>query len=149
MARSKSLGNVCANNIPCSSDARLKQHVTNLNYGLHHLLQLRPVSWQWTDPTRHQLTLGLIAQEVEGVIPELILREADPAKPLGLNYLGLVPVVIKAIQEQQVTLTSLKDENAALKTRLTALEQMMQEVKGMREQAQQRPQQQKQSTGEW
>ena len=62
------------------------------------------------DPSERQLPLGLIAQEVEGVIPELILREADPAKPLGLNYLGLVPVLIKAIQEQQTTITTLKAE---------------------------------------
>ncbi|HZS04977.1 MAG TPA: tail fiber domain-containing protein [Blastocatellia bacterium] len=145
---------VCAANIACASDARLKQHVTSLNYGLQHLLQLRPVSWQWKDPSMKQLPLGLIAQEVEGVIPELILREADPARPLGLNYLGLVPVVIKAIQEQQTALeqkeaaiNSIKAENAALKAqnqiiqqrnaeldaRLTALEQIVRQLKATAE----------------
>ncbi len=125
--------NVCANNIPCSSDARLKRGITNLNYGLRHILQLRPVSWAWKDKTDSNLKLGLIAQEVEPIMPELILREKDPAKPLGLNYIGFVPVMIKAVQEQQTTINALKKENAvlqrqnaALNVRLAALEQMMQ-----------------------
>jgi hypothetical protein len=113
-------GIVCAANVTCSSDARLKQNVTGLSYGLPQLLQLRPVSWQWKDPSERQLPLGLIAQEVEGVIPELVLREADPAKPLGLNYLGLVPVLIKAIQEQQATITALKAEQERQLKRLQA-----------------------------
>src|SRR6266568_4691905 len=125
--------NVCANNIPCSSDARLKRGITNLNYGLRHILQLRPVSWAWKDKTDSNLKLGLIAQEVEPIMPELILREKDPAKPLGLNYIGFVPVMIKAVQEQQTTINALKKENAvlqrqnaALNVRLAALEQVMQ-----------------------
>ncbi len=125
--------NVCANNIPCSSDARLKRGITNLNYGLRHVLQLRPVSWTWKDKTDSNLKLGLIAQEVEPIMPELILREKDPAKPLGLNYIGFVPVMIKAVQEQQTTINALKKENAvlqrqnaALNVRLAALEQVMQ-----------------------
>ena len=49
----------------------------------------------------NQLPLGLIAQEVEPVLPELVLRERDAKEPLGLNYLGLVPVLVKGMQEQQ------------------------------------------------
>jgi hypothetical protein len=95
------LGKVCATNIPCSSDARLKQNVTSLNYGLRQVLRLRPVSWHWKAEPQGTLQLGLVAQEVETVMPELVLREADASQPLGLNYMALLPVAVKAIQEQQ------------------------------------------------
>ncbi len=104
------LGCVTGNNIACVSDARLKVHVASLRYGLADVLRLRPVSWTWKDPARTEATIGLIAQEVEPVIPELVLHDVDAAGSLGLNYVGFVPVVIKAIQEQQVSLA--QDEHA-------------------------------------
>ena len=94
-------GQVCAANVPCSSDARLKQGVSNLNYGLSQMLRLRPVSWRWKSEPHGNLQMGLVAQEVEQVLPELVLRGADPSQPLGLNYMALLPVAVKAIQEQQ------------------------------------------------
>jgi hypothetical protein len=106
-----------------TSDARLKRDVTNLRYGLRELLQLRPVSFAWKDPSDQQQHLGLIAQETEQIIPEAVAREADPATSLGLNYTALIPVVIKAIQEQQTTITVLKSENEALHRQNTTLHQ--------------------------
>jgi hypothetical protein len=130
-----------------NSDARLKQRVLNLAYGLPEVLRLRPVSWHWKDRPERGPQLGLIAQEVEALLPELVTTDRAAEQTKGLNYIGLLPVIIKAIQEQQLTITTLKDENAALhrqkaalETRLTALEQMMQGLKGPREQAQQQPQ---------
>jgi endosialidase-like protein len=110
------------NGVIQTSDARLKKTVTNLGYGLSQVMQLRPVSFQWKDRTDGRTHLGLIAQEVENIIPEAVERDKDPATPLGMNYTSLVPVVIKAIQEQQITLSTLKAENAALKARLAGLE---------------------------
>ena len=95
------VGNLCSINYPCNSDARLKQDITNLNYGLDQLLRLRPVTWRWKSEPRGDLQMGLVAQEVEKVLPELILKDADATKPLGLNYMALLPVAVKAIQEQQ------------------------------------------------
>jgi hypothetical protein len=129
-------GVITANNVSNPSDIRLKQGVHSLRYGLREVMQLRPVSWTWKDKADGQRHLGLIAQEVGGVVPELVLRGTDPAATLSLNYVGLVPVVIKAIQEQQASLeskdaeiTALKAANAALNARLAALEQMMRQFK--------------------
>jgi hypothetical protein len=125
-----------------TSDARLKKGVTNLRYGLRELMQLRPVSFEWKDNSDGQQHLGFIAQETEKIIPEAVTRAANPDTPLGMNYSTLIPVVIKAIQEQQNTLTTLKNDNEALQqrnttlqrqnadleTRLLALEQTMQQL---------------------
>ena len=127
---------VCAQNVPCASDARLKQNITGLGYGLKDLLRLRPVSWHWKARPEGMLQLGFVAQEVEPVMPELVLRGEDASKPLGLNYMGFLPVVIKAVQEQQAQierqqaviaaqreqLRSEQSQIASLEARLAALE---------------------------
>jgi hypothetical protein len=94
-------GCVTATNLSCPSDARLKENITPLSYGLPEVLRLRPVTWQWKDPTKTEPNLGLIAQDVEPVMPELVIQNADNKGSLGLNYMGLAPVTINAIQQQQ------------------------------------------------
>jgi hypothetical protein len=44
--------------------------------------------------------LGLIAQEVQKIVPEVV-RADGPSQMLSVNYTALVPVMIKAVQEQQ------------------------------------------------
>jgi hypothetical protein len=105
-----------------TSDVRMKRDITNLRYGLRELMMLRPVSFAWKDPSDQQQHLGLIAQETEEIIPEAVAREADPDTTLGLNYSALIPVVIKAVQEQQTTITALKSENERLSQQNTALQ---------------------------
>ena len=112
------LANVCAANIPCSSDARLKRGVTNLNYGLNQLMRLRPVSWRWKTEPEGKLQLGLIAQEVAGVMPELVTGDEDVTKPLGLNYMALLPVMVKAAQEQQAQIREQQKQIQQLRAEL-------------------------------
>lgn len=106
-----------------TSDARMKKEIADLRYGLRELMQLRPVSFEWKERGDGQQHLGLIAQETEKVIPEAVSREKNSDAPLGMNYTTLIPVVIKAIQEQQSSMTTLKNENEALQQRNTALQQ--------------------------
>lgn len=119
----------------CSSDARLKQDISALNYGLRTVLQLRPVSWHWKNRPTTPLEMGFIAQEVEQIAPELVGRSDDKAQTMHLNYTGLIPVVVKAIQEQQTALdqknaeiNALKTQNAALQERLKRLEQTVEKL---------------------
>jgi hypothetical protein len=114
--------NICAANFPCNSDARLKQGISNLNYGLGQLLRLRPVTWKWKAEPSGPLQLGLIAQEVEPVMPALVMREADATKPLGLNYMGLLPVIVKAVQEQQAEIEGRDARIVALQSQVEQLE---------------------------
>src|SRR6266702_4062833 len=118
-----------ANGTIQTSDARLKQGVAELKYGLSQVMQLRPVSFQWKEGNEKGTHLGLIAQEVDAVMPEAVQKSADANAPLGLNYSNLIPVLIKAIQEQQGTLDraqaeikTLRAENDALNKRIITLE---------------------------
>lgn len=80
-----------------SSDARLKQDITGLGSVLDRVLQLRPVSYRFKSaPASSRPVLGLIAQEVEPLFPEVV-SEHDGLKALA--YAELVPVTVGAIQE--------------------------------------------------
>ncbi len=108
-----------------TSDARLKKDIHETGYGLQHILRLRPVSFQWkksSDPSQH---IGLLAQDLLEVIPEVVKThdfqmEEDGTiteiklETLGVNYSNLIPVLIKAIQEQQEEINSLNERIANL-----------------------------------
>ena len=83
-----------------NSDRRLKDNIEELKYGLSDILKLNPKTFNLKNelkisdnaPTR----LGLIAQDVQKVVPELV---DDSQEFLKLDYISLVPILIRAIQE--------------------------------------------------
>src|SRR5207253_9581326 len=71
-------GNLTVNGIFSNpSDIRLKTGVANLKYGLNEVLRLHPVSWTWKTDSEHRRQVGLIAQEVRPLLPELIVEGTD------------------------------------------------------------------------
>ncbi|MEP7258184.1 MAG: tail fiber domain-containing protein [Flavitalea sp.] len=102
-----------ANGALQTSDVRLKTNIQPLAYGIEELMKMHPVSYNWkTSPaTNHKV--GLIAQEVQLLAPEIVTGDATKEN-LGMNYGELAPLLIKAIQQQQQRLASLKAELAKL-----------------------------------
>ena len=81
-----------------ASDRRLKKDIAPLGYGLAEVLRLAPVFYRWKDPhLGGGREIGLIAQDVRDIIPEVIGRNADGM--LSLDYPKLVAVLVLAIQE--------------------------------------------------
>lgn len=124
-----------------SSDAQLKRNIEPLNDALRMILELQPKSYYFNHELHpgfnlpEQRQLGLIAQEVERVLPSLVLDAHQPdeidkdgkvtLKGFDLkvmNYTGLIPVLIGAVQEQQSILESKQTQIDALNERLSALE---------------------------
>lgn len=112
-----------------TSDRRFKRNIQDLSYGLEELLLLHSVSYEWIDDTAGITNLGFIAQELEQVIPEVVNIANDSMQTRGVNYAELVPLLVNAIQEQQVIIQSQEkliglnqQENAAQNVRLMALE---------------------------
>jgi hypothetical protein len=103
--------NVYLTNSPnVSSDSRLKKDITDLNYGLAEVLKLRPVSYKLIADEEQKTKLGLIAQEVRQIIPEIVTEDNSKEKYLGMSYSELIPVLINAIQEHEKTIEKLKAE---------------------------------------
>ncbi|MCU0541071.1 MAG: tail fiber domain-containing protein [Oscillatoriaceae cyanobacterium Prado104] len=82
------------------SDVLMKKDIRNLSKVLDKVLSLRGVSFQWKDSQPETLPrLGMIAQEVETVFPELV--EMGPNNMKAINYTGFIAIMIEAIKEQQ------------------------------------------------
>ena len=128
-------GNVnISGNYYSSSDAKLKQNIKPVQNMIDKIMQLKPSSYQYrTEEYKMNLPkgnqFGLIAQDIQKVFPELVADQVKPAsfdketneklsdevKYLGINYTGLVPIIISGIQEQQQRIKMLEEENVQLK----------------------------------
>ena len=109
----------------CASDLRFKKDIAPFAQALDALTALQPVhySWRTTEfPDRHFGTSrasGLIAQDVEKVLPELVASDNDGYKAVDYGKLPLL--TIQAVKE-------LKTENDALKSRVAELERLVNEL---------------------
>ena len=121
-------GVVTANGVTLTSDQRFKNTIANINYGLNTIMKLRPVSYLWNADRLHNnnalkgTQLGFIAQEVEKIIPSTVLTDADSLQSKSIKYMEIIPVLTKAIQEQQAQIELLQKQNAMLVKRLEKLE---------------------------
>jgi len=107
-----------------NSDERLKKDITPINNAIGLVSQLEGKTYHWkSDLGRSdRLKYGLLAQEVEEVIPEVVsTNKKDGIK--SVNYQALVPVLINAVNQQQDEISLLKEQLAvqqALLKKLTA-----------------------------
>jgi hypothetical protein len=94
-----------------NSDRRLKRDIEDSPYGLDAVRRLRAVRFNWRDLPNPHKTVGLIAQEVQGVVDEVVYDNGDT---MSVSYLSLIPVLISAIQELDVKLGALEPEALGL-----------------------------------
>ena len=119
-------GGLQAANVTNTSDARFKTNVRPLGGALAAVLALRGVRYTWNalgiqhGGTAHAEQVGVLAQEVEKVYPELVSTDADGFK--SVNYAQLTPVLIEALKELQQQIETLKAQNQALQARTALVE---------------------------
>lgn len=98
------------------SDERLKDDITDLQYGLNEILQLRPVSYNWKNDNINQgKQFGFIAQEVKEVMPELVkefttIEDEEEVVRLGLDKEGIYAALVNAIKELKAEIELLKNK---------------------------------------
>ncbi|MBI3548492.1 MAG: tail fiber domain-containing protein [Elusimicrobia bacterium] len=150
-------GYIVAAGINTASDRRLKEHIEPINGSLGKVLSLRPVSFHWK-PGIEAVTsakgkdFGFIGQEVEKVIPEIVkdvpggsIKSGNGADEIAfdsfkiVDYVRVVPFLTGAVQElhtemaegrgkRQAEIESLQKENAALRGRVSVLEDRIQRL---------------------
>lgn len=124
------------------SDRKFKTKIEPLTGSLDKLMQLNPTSYTFNNDAETvslrlngKSEMGLVADELEKVFPELIKNSFVPMRknPItgeqfpeidykGVNYVGLIPVLIASIQEQQMEIEAKDAEIQTLTERLERLE---------------------------
>jgi len=97
-----------------SSSRRFKNNIQPLDDYGPTIAQLNPVSFNYKNDTHKTKQIGLIAEEVEQVIPELVVRDKD-GLPFSVKYSDLTTLLLYELQKQQKTITTLSKEIADLK----------------------------------
>ncbi len=116
-----------AGNIQCfaltqTSDLCYKQNIKTIESPLDKCLKMNGVTYNWKineykdKGFENKTQYGFIAQEVEKLFPDLVATDNNGYK--SLNYIGLIPVLVEAIKEQQQIIEQLKTQNNTSQSKL-------------------------------
>jgi hypothetical protein len=104
---------VIAYSTSVGSDRKLKKNIKDTPYGLSDVMKMRAVEFDWKEKRKGVHDIGVIAQEVEKIIPEVV-KEVNDLKSdethKVVDYAKLSSVLIKAIQEQQQQINKLEEK---------------------------------------
>ena len=98
-------GTITCVDVNSTSDINLKENIHQIKNPLDKVIQINGVGFRWKDSKEE--AMGVIAQDIEEVIPELV-KISNGTKTV--NYNGLVGVLIEAIKEQQRQIEELKKQ---------------------------------------
>jgi hypothetical protein len=96
-----------------TSDERVKNIHGPVEYGVKEVMALKPVKYSFKSDTDNTVKLGFIAQQTQSIVPESVydtkeeIAEGEPTK-LAMEYVALIPVLVKAMQEQQAMIEALQ-----------------------------------------
>ena len=93
-----------------ASDKRLKNNISNISSPIEKIKQINGVNFEWSDKqsTYSGKDVGVIAQEVEKVLPEVVTEREDGH--LAVKYEKIIPLLIEAIKDQQKEIEELKSK---------------------------------------
>jgi len=96
------------------SDQRVKTNIANSGSALGIVDSVQVRQFDWTVDNSHE-DFGFVAQELNEVLPQAVSVGKTEEEMWGVNFIKLVPILTKAIQEQQAIITQLQADVAALK----------------------------------
>jgi Chaperone of endosialidase len=109
------------------SDQSVKTNIQNLTYGLDSINKLRPISYTYTggktineqgyEDSLRENCIGFIAQEVQPIIPNVVLEMDKEKKLLAVDYTSMIPILVKALQEAVAKIDALETRIAKLEAK--------------------------------
>lgn len=100
-----------------NSDERIKDINSQITDAVTTISSLRAVKYSWKSDKTKKLNIGLVAQDVQAVLPEIVDVQKDEMGTLGVRYTEMIPVLVAAIKELSADLTSAKQEIELLKAK--------------------------------
>ena len=105
------------------SDRRLKENFKPIDKALTKLLAVKTYTYNMKNEDVKQREYGIIAQELQKLFPEMVSSIDSENDYLGVSYIQLVPVLIKALQEQQRIISEQTKKNNDLSAQISLLNQ--------------------------
>jgi len=136
--------------IVLTSDEKVKENIKNIDKSLDKLKLLKSVSYNFKGVTKNEVNnqnsslnnkgfddkpvfkpqnnkdsygrnyYGFLAQDIQKLFPDLVYK--DSAGMLGVDYIGMIPLLVNALNEQEITITTQNEKITDLETRLSKLE---------------------------
>jgi hypothetical protein len=134
-------GNVYCSGSYLPSDEKLKENIQPMQNALEKVMKLEVKSYNFKSsefpemnlPTNQQY--GFIAHNMESIFPELVkenpAKKEQPAEFKAINYVGLIPVLTEAIQEQQRLLETKDERIEHLQNQYTELQNQFDDLKAL------------------
>ena len=122
-------GNVIADDHLFHSSKRWKTNIKPISDALDKVQRLRGVAYDWKADGKHDI--GLIAEEVGEVIPEIVVYEENGVDAKSVAYARLVALLIEGMKEQQKQIDTLKIKNAALEETQTQFSSALQKLEAL------------------
>jgi hypothetical protein len=116
-------GGALADSWSVRSSARIKRNIQTISVPLEILRRLRGVSFDYLESGRH--SIGFVAEEVVGVLPEAVERNPENGEVIGVDYSRLVPVAIEAVKEQQAQIEALSKTVERQQAQIEALKKLV------------------------
>ncbi len=122
-------GKVKSTGINETSDQRLKKNISEIDNALDKVTSMRGVTYDWRRdefPEKNfseGMQYGLIAQELEQIVPELVSTDNNGWK--SIEYSHIVPLLIEAIKEQQQTIDHLQGNEARIAALEASIEKLL------------------------
>jgi hypothetical protein len=154
---SKRWGTVYASNGTINtSDINLKTNIKKLDYGLSEIMKLETITYNWKDSktdnakakakiSQKETKIGFIAQNLLEVLPETVNTHSMVAKDekgnyervknkyLGVYYSDIIPVAVKAIQEQQEIIEAQNKKIESLEAEIFKIESLKSQISNLEE----------------
>ncbi|WP_413288832.1 tail fiber domain-containing protein [Bdellovibrio sp. HCB337] len=105
------------------SDRRLKKNIQPLGQSLETIRKVPVYSYVMKDDPNERTEYGVMAQDLLGLIPNLVKNIDTNGEYYGVNYVGLIPWSIRAIQEVDQETQALRRENKEIKRELASLKE--------------------------
>jgi hypothetical protein len=121
------------------SDRRVKEAFRVLHFDWTNFMQLEPLTYQFIADKEHKSNIGMIAQDVKAIYPELVKYNTDEDL-YHMDYSGFGVIAIKAVQElkaevdaKDTVIGNLSETVQSQQKEIHALQEQSQEIQALRE----------------
>jgi hypothetical protein len=96
------------NDVTAFSDKRLKTDISNIENGIEKVMQMQGVHYKRNDVEDAKPQIGVLAQDIEAIVPEIVLTADDEMQTKSVDYGKLTAVLIEAIKDLKAEIDEIK-----------------------------------------